>query len=469
MSVSRKGIGKPYPLVQAGLLVLFVAIGFCVRSVLVGMQNPPPEIDFVEPVLRVEVLRVQPEDVPVLIRGFGEVRPVTLLPVAAAVAGEIIEIHPRLEVGEVIPAGEVLFRVDPRDYEINVADAEANVSRAESRVAALRLQFDMDSKRLATARRTHDLAEEEFGRFKALYGDGLESELILNRTETALNKAEDEYRRLDQAVSLYPHQIKEAVGVLAGAQAQLSKATTDVERTVKHAPFDARVVDVQLEQGQYVSPSVHVLTLASDDLFEISVPLDSSDARQWLRYRGDNPGQDPKWFGALEPVACRVAWTEDPANHAWEGRLDRIEQFDARSRTVIVAVQVRGERARADEGRFPLAEGMFCSVGIPGKTMQQVYRIPRWAVSFSGLVFVAEEDAAHKGTYRLAKRDVEVVRTESEEAYISSGLKAGDLVIVTRLVNPTRGALLEITEVDRAVDEQPAVGAPAQPAENAPS
>ena len=76
-----------------------------------------------------------------------------MLPVAGGPwRGKVVEVHPRLEVGEMVPAGEVLFRVDPEDYEATVAEAEATVARAKSRLAALRLQSKTDSERLETAR-----------------------------------------------------------------------------------------------------------------------------------------------------------------------------------------------------------------------------------------------------------------------------------------------------------------------------
>jgi len=155
-------------------------------------------------------------------------------------------------------------------------------------------------------------------------------------------------------------------------------------------------------------------------------------------------------------VSCRVAWTEDPGEHAWEGMVSRIEKFDRQSRTVIVAVQVQGDQVRVGTGQLPLAEGMFCSVEIPGKKMRQVYRIPRWAVTFNDRVFVAEEDPDHGGVFRLADRAVEVVRTESETAYVGAGLNPGDRVIVTRLANPMRGALLDVVEGEPMRGQRPA-------------
>ena len=48
-----------------------------------AMKTAPTEAELSRPVLDVEVIRAQPEDVPVVIHGFGKVKPVTVLPVTA--------------------------------------------------------------------------------------------------------------------------------------------------------------------------------------------------------------------------------------------------------------------------------------------------------------------------------------------------------------------------------------------------
>ena len=89
---------------------------------------------------------------------------------------------------------------------------------------------------------------------------------------------------------------------------------------------------------------------------------------------------------------------------------------------------------------MPLVDGMFCTVVIPGKTMRQVFRLPRWAVTFESEVYLANAES------RLERRKVEVVRSEEDEVYVSSGLAPGDLVIVTRVASPLPNSLLEYTE-----------------------
>jgi hypothetical protein len=93
---------------------------------------------------------------------------------------------------------------------------------------------------------------------------------------------------------------------------------------------------------------------------------------------------------------------------------------------------------------------MFCSVEIPGRAMKDVYRLPSWAVSYENTVYAAVEDSSGEENeaagYRLKTVPVEVVREEGDHKYVSTGLKSGDLVVITRLMNPLEGTLLKISE-----------------------
>ena len=122
----------------------------------------------------------------------------------------------------------------------------------------------------------------------------------------------------------------------------------------------------------------------------------------------------------------------------WEGTLNRVVKFDAETRTVTVAIRIEGAEALSlNHGSLPLVEGMFCAVEIPGKTLQNVYRIPRWAVSFENTVYLAMDN-------KLKTVPVEIARAQGEEAYISEGINPGDKVIITRLIDPVENTKLII-------------------------
>ena len=180
------------------------------------------------------------------------------------------------------------------------------------------------------------------------------------------------------------------------------------------------------------------MTLADDSVLEIHVPLDSIDARKWLRFKGEHKSEKKIWFTGLEPVICKIRWTEENGANTWSGRLHRVVQFTPQTRTLTVAIRIEKQTQAGETGPFPLVEGMFCSVSIPGKTLQNIYKLPRWAVSFENTVFKAVES-------RLQTTPVRVARVDNDFAYIADGIKTGDTILITRLVDPLENSLLEIT------------------------
>ncbi len=187
-----------------------------------------------------------------------------------------------------------------------------------------------------------------------------------------------------------------------------------------------------------MTPGVPVVTLADDSILEVSIPIDSVQARQWLRFNG-HPGSEGKgWFADLEPVECKIRWTQASDHQYWLGRLHRVESFEEEMRQLAVLVRVTTREALSGgQDGLPLVDGMFCEVQVPGKVLEGVYRVPRSAVSFEGTVYVARDG-------RLQTQRVELAYEQGQDAFLAGGLKPGDLVIVTRLVNPLENALLDI-------------------------
>jgi multidrug efflux pump subunit AcrA (membrane-fusion protein) len=543
------------------LVSLILLVGVGLMRFLMSMREAPRQTDHGEPSKPVQAMAPVREDVQVVIAGYGQASALDVVRISAEVSGQIVAVHPRLETGEIIPQGELLFRIDPRDYTAAVEQAEAQLSQMSDTAARLKRQSAIDQERLETLARSRELAQQELDRIRQLFEkDEVGTLSGVDKAEMAFNQSDDAYDQLAQMVELYPLRIREAEAGIESAQAQLDLGRARLTRTEITAPFTGRLKEVNLELGQSVAPGTPLVTLANDSLLEIRVPLDSRDARRWLRFTEAPAEGDTAWFGKPEPVVCGVRWSEDPGDHEWQGVLDRVVSFDEATRTMTVAVRLSGEQARSTgDVMLPLVDGMFCNVAIPGQTMTGVFRLPRWAVTFEEEVYLAQEgvdmiaidaprgseeredvaqlietareeasaaetvetDSADQGSnekenllwqtfedvaknyvtvaeasggrpqtvqwvpraelesslaaeaysaqtkemtgiiendqgfyllrprHRLEVRKVEVLRTQGEETFVREGLNEGDVVIVTRLVDPLPGALLDVTLVDQ--------------------
>ncbi|MEE8552180.1 MAG: efflux RND transporter periplasmic adaptor subunit [Desulfobacterales bacterium] len=390
---------KPAKVVLISIVVSIIVliVGYLGMKMLASLKTPPVETKSSERPLRVEALQVKQEDISVFITGYGEVKTLNVVPISPEVLGKIVKIHPRLEAGEIIPKGEILFKIDPKDY-MTVRKTSGD--------------------RLKILKRSQELAKKEYERVRVLFEkNNIGTQAGIEAAERAMLSASDLTNQIAQV---------------------LETAETNLERCEVRAPFNARVKSVSLEKGQYVTPGQNVVTLADDSVLEIHVPLDSRDARNWLRFNGEKTNRKTAWFSSLEQVLCKIRWTEHNNGQTWDGQLHRVVKFDQQTRTLTVAVRVDAETAlKQNPQSLPLVEGMFCSVKIPGKTLHNVFRLPRQAVSFENTVYIANGN-------RLKTVPIKVVRVEGENAYVADGLNAGDMVIITRLIDPLENALLEI-------------------------
>lgn len=397
---SKKPVMVVFISVAVSIMVLF--IGVMGMTMLADLKTPPAEAKNGERPLRVEALEVEEEDIPVFITSYGEVKALNVVPIAPEVPGKIVKIHPRLEIGEIIPKGEVLFKIDPKDY-ITIRKTS--------------------SERLKILKRSQELAKKEYERVRILFEkNSVVTQAGVEAAERAMLSAADLTNQISQV---------------------LETAENNLERCEVRAPFDARIKSVSLEKGQYVIPGQNVMTLANDAVLEIHVPIDSRDARKWLRFNGEEKNRKIAWFPAIEQVECKISWTENNSGQTWDGRLHRVVKFDDQTRTLMVAIRVDAESTKKKNSpSFPLVEGMFCSVKIPGRTLHNVFRLPRQAVSFENTVFIAVGN-------RLKTMPVKVARVEGENTYVAGGLNTGDMVITTRLIDPLENALLEITNTSK--------------------
>ena len=439
MSAQRQRLWEAVA-VRVVVSALILGAGFTGMWGLMKLRRAPAEVDVEEPAIRVEAVSVERGDYPVSIVGFGEVIPLDVSVISCEVSGRVVEVNPRLEAGERLQEGEVLVRIDDRDYRAAREEAVAAVQQLKTTLRKLNLQLGYDKERLALQVRNRDLAAKEFERVRQLLeASKVGSLAAVEAAERAYNAAATQVVSLEQSIELLPVQIAETEHSLAGAEARLARAGTNLERCLLKAPFTCRVKSARIELGQLAAPSQPVATLADDSVLEVRVPVDSVDARKWLEFTPDAAqGKGQTWFASLDHRPCRIRWTEDPDGHVWQGRLHRVVDFSTDTRTLVLAVRTDGV-AGGGTTALPVAEGMFCKVEIPGRGLESVFRVPRTAVTYEHKLYVARSN-------RLQTISVSVEYVDNRYSYISAGLSGGDRVITTRLIDPLEGSLLDLAD-----------------------
>ena len=132
--------------------------------------------------------------------------------------------------------------------------------------------------------RNKDLARADYERQRNLFNKQKIGSLSdVEKIEQGYNTVFDQAAQMAKIIALYPLQIQEAENSLTAAKSRLTSAERNLARCDVKARFTGRLAEVSVETGQYVTPGHPVLTLADDSALEISVPIDSVEARKWLR------------------------------------------------------------------------------------------------------------------------------------------------------------------------------------------
>ncbi|MCP4750608.1 MAG: efflux RND transporter periplasmic adaptor subunit [Proteobacteria bacterium] len=398
MNAANSGKGSKGRILLAVLVCLtLVGSGVAGMRILASGKTSPPVKERSERVLPVEIAAVRLKKVQLAITGYGEIRSLNQVEIAPEVDGRVVYIHPHLEIGEIIPKNETLFKIDTIDY---------------------RIEYDAAVKRLEILRRNRELASREYQRLKKLHQiRRLVALAKVEKAEMALNSVDD------------------AIGEL---ERRLEIARTGLNRCEIKAPFVGRIKKVRLEKGQYVTAGTSVMTLVDDALLEIHLPLNSVEAAKLLRFKPTISHPQLAWFNALERVPCPVTWTEGGKNVRGMGILHRVVRYEPTTRTLHVAVRIDGSNSRHQSKQgLNLAEGMFCKVEIPGRKLKNMMEIPITALNYNNTVRLAVGN-------RLKTVPVTVEKRDGDIALVSSGLKQNDLVVTTRLVGVLENTLLRI-------------------------
>lgn len=340
-------------------------------------QRPPSAV------LNVDATRVKRGRFDVVIISEGTVEPRTESTLIPEVSGRVIEISADFREGGYFEQGDVLLRIEPRDYELALATAEAQVAEAS---AALEQELAL-------------------------------AEVVKNDWKQLGKTAPD--------LGLRKPQIAAAEAALLSARSQLERATVDLRRTVIRAPYAGRVLEQSVDVGQFVSVGSTLARIYAIDYVEIRLPLSTREL-EFVdlpeRFRDD----DEATPGIETPVLVEADIGRN--TYSWEGRIVRVGgAIDTQSRQLFVVAQVDDPYARGPQGRPPLRIGQFVRAKIQGRPLGDVFVLPREALREGGEVLIVDNES------RLQRQPVSVVWSDGETAVISDGLAEGDVVTLTSL------------------------------------
>jgi multidrug efflux system membrane fusion protein len=316
----------------------------------------------------------------------GRLEAVDRVEVRPRVAGAILATN--FTEGALVKAGDVLFTIDPAPYAAEVDKAQAQLEAAKARAA---------------------FAANELERGAQLVGNA-----IVTRRD---------YDQRDNGN-------REALANVKAAEATLQTAKLNLDYTQVRAPVAGRVGRIEVTVGNLVaagSASPVLTSLVSVNPIYASFDADEEVVLQALQATADASGQ--RGDLARIPVEMTVS-----GGTAAKGHIQLIDnQVNGQSGTIRVRAVFRNEDGR-------LIPGQFARVRMGQPKQQTLVLVDERAIGTDQdkkYVMVAGDDD------RAAYRAITIGGNVDGLRIVTSGIKAGDRVVVNGLQRIRPGALLK--------------------------
>lgn len=377
--------------------IVIIAFAFGGAFVMVQTRAAPTQMEREIPVLLVDAIEARREPVIFRVNTQGAVTPRTESILVSEVSGQIVEVASNYVSGGFFRKGELLLKIDPRNYQSALKSAQANVARVQTQVA----------------------------KENALANFALDDWKTLQDLNASTGPISD--------LALRKPQLAEAIAELTSAEAALEKAQEDLNRTSIRAPYDGMVQEKRADVGQYVNTGSQLALIFATDYAEIRLPITQRELSLIdLPSAGDSSS----------PLPVTLTSEAGAARHTWEGLVVRSEGvFDSASRVLYAVAQV--EDPYNQNGRIgePLRIGTFVTASIQGRFGGALFTIPRHALQRGETLWVIDEQQ------KIYPRDVEIVSTDEEYAYIDAGLTDGERYTITPVDQPLPGMPVRVNSL----------------------
>lgn len=378
------------------LPVFIIAVGVTTAVVL---NKTKPQSRMAPPIRiarLVETIKVSTTTHQITIEAMGLVEAKTLISLKARVSGEIQDTADNLIPGNTFEKGDLLYQIDPTDYELALAEQEANYQQSQA-------SFMIEQGQQVIAREDYEMTDQTLS--------GLDLDLVLRKP-----------------------QLIQAKATTARAKAQLDAATLDLNRTKVVSPFRALLVEKSESPGSIINTNTVLATLVECQEFwiELSVPVRDM---KWIEERRQATNAPVRVH-----IYDELAWGKDVYR---DGEVISLSNnVDANSKMAKVIVSIKDPLSLTPENakKPKLMLGAFVQAEIEAKKLKDVLVLNRDYLRLNDTVWTLDANS------RLVIHDVEIIYKGPENVIIRNGFEAGTTVVTSNLSVPVEGMLLRSEE-----------------------
>ena len=336
---------------------------------------------------QVKAMQVIQQDTPLTSEFAGQIVGKDEVKVQSKVSGNVVDKY--VTGGQYVEAGQPLYKIDSRQYESAVLQAQANLSQSQA---------------------TLSNAVTDLGRYQQLLSAQAISEQTVANQQANVN----------------------AYSAAAAANdALLRKAQQDLADTVIYAPMSGQLSVDDVAVGTFAAAgSTNLVTIGSSNPVFAQFSISESDYLKFSNYAASQNGN-----GMSPTVSITLS---DGTQYPIEGKIVQTDRaLSSNTGTLTV-------KALFDNPDGLLLPGMFARIRLSGEIVPNAILVPQRAVQQllgKSFVMVVGEDGKSEA------RTVTLGDKVGSYYIIKDGLTAADVVVVEGLSNLQEGITLAVTMV----------------------
>jgi multidrug efflux system membrane fusion protein len=352
---------------------------------------------------------VSQRDVPINVDVIGNVEAYSTITVKAQVGGELTKVS--FHEGDSVKKGDLLFTIDARPFEAQLAQAQANLARDTAALSQ------------AQANLARDNANEKYAQDQAKRYSGLFEQGVVSREQTDQMRSSAD--ALSQTVLADKAAIESARAQIVASKAAVDTATVQMSYTTITSPIDGRTGNIAVKQGNVVTANTSdLMTITEVSPIYVTFSVPEAQLGDIKRYMGE---------GHLPVHAAPQTDTSSPE----AGVLTFIDNsVDATTGTI----KLKGTFQNAANRLWP---GEFVRVTLGLTTRPHATVVPNQAVQTGQdgqFVYVVKQDRT------VEMRPVVTSTRVDQELVIDRGLEPGETVVTEGQLRLTPGSHVQVQD-----------------------
>ena len=326
-----------------------------------------------------------------VVNATGVVQTVVTVQVGSQVSGQVEELY--ADFNSIVKRGQLLAKLDPRNFQAQVENARANVAAVQARVRSAEADLKtqdanlLSSKaNLEAARVARDNTAILFQRASELIKNGVASKNDYDNAKANADSAQAKFEQAQAAVAQVEAQGNASIAQLEQVKAQLQQAVADLNRAQLNldycninSPVDGVVISRNVDVGQTIAAS-----LQSPTLFSIANDLSRMQV---------NASVDEADIGNISDQA-NVTFTVDAyPNEVFRAHISEIRLSPQTVQNVVTYSVILG----IDNSDLKLKPGMTANITILVDQRDNVVKVPNAALRYTPPGLRREESRFRRG------------------------------------------------------------------------